>query len=74
MVILDLQVLVEISTSEAGTPRKATREILSSERHTSSIFHSKNLNEYFYDFLLNLVGKFRVDRKLLEEKGGFIVR
>lgn len=75
VVILDLKVLAEISASEAGTPRKNSPEGLSSGRPLNGTSSStKKLNEYFYKFLLNLVAKFRVDRKLLEEKGGFIVR
>ena len=62
----DLEVLSVISASEAGQPMSS-----GIANGTSS---AKNMNEYFYKFLLNLVAKFRVDGKLLEEKGCFIIR
>ena len=65
--ILDLRVLAAISVSKAGLPRQSTPGIY----ETPS---SKQLNEYFYEFLSNWIAKFRVDGKLMEEKGGFIVR
>lgn len=68
----DLEVLSVISASDAGLPM--TTDITSSEGRVNGTSGVKNMNEYFYKFLLNLVAKFRVDGKLLEEKGCFIIR
>ena len=68
----DLEVLSVISASEAGQPMSSN--ITSPDKAGNGTSSAKNMNEYFYRFLLNLVAKFRVDGKLLEEKGYFIIR
>jgi hypothetical protein len=68
----DLEVLSVISASEAGLPMSS--EITSPDKTANGTSSAKNMNEYFYKFLLNLVAKFRIDGKLLEEKGCFIIR
>lgn len=70
----DLEVLAVISASEAGLPMSSTSGIISPDRIANGTSSAKNMNEYFYKFLLNLVAKFRVDGKLLEEKSCFIIR
>ncbi|XP_028392821.1 protein VAC14 homolog [Dendronephthya gigantea] len=72
VVIADLEVLSVISASQAGLPMSS--ELASPDRSANEYSSAKNINEYFYKFLLNLVAKFRVDGKLLEEKGHFIIR
>jgi hypothetical protein len=72
VVMADLEVLSVISASEAGLPMSSG--ITSPDKTANATSSVKELNEYFYKFLLNLVAKFRVDGKLLEEKGCFIIR
>ena len=72
VVMADLEVLSVISASEAGLPLSSG--IGSPDKMANNTSSVKNMNEYFYKFLLNLVAKFRVDGKLLEEKGCFIIR
>ena len=73
VVMADLEVLSVISASEAGLPFSSGIG-LSPDKTPNTTSSVQNMNEYFYKFLLNLVAKFRVDGKLLEEKGCFIIR
>lgn len=72
VVMADLEVLSVISATEGGLPMSS--EITSPDKTANGTSSAKNMNEYFYKFLLNLVAKFRIDGKLLEEKGCFIIR
>lgn len=71
----DLEVLAVISASPAGQP--ISSYVSSTDRRTNDgavNSRAHNMNEYFYKFLSNLIGKFRLDGKLLEDKGCFIIR
>lgn len=68
----DLSVLADISASSAGIPQHkqgSTPEIAyipTPQHHV--------LNTYFTKFMINLLRLFNSDRKLLEDKGSFIIR
>lgn len=75
VVMTDLEVLAVISASPAGQP--ISSYVSSTDRRTNDgavNSRAHNMNEYFYKFLSNLIGKFRLDGKLLEDKGCFIIR
>ena len=64
VVVLDLEVLAEISSSKTGRPIEAA----SSPPTTSST------SPHFKQFMLSLLKLFSADRSLLEAKGSFIIR
>ena len=78
VVLLNLEALAELSASPAGPPRNSSEEptgmsALNSHTHELTMPH-RNLNKYFHKFMDSLVKLFRNDRKLLEERGSFILR
>lgn len=78
VVLLVLEALAEISASPAGPPRNSPSQSMSeSSSPTSSEQTSaphRQLNKYFHKFMNNVMSLFRTDRKLLEERGSFILR
>ena len=80
VVLLDLEALAEISASPAGPPRNSSTQSMSeagspvsSSSDQTSAPH-RQLNTYFHKFMHNVMQLFRTDRKLLEERGSFILR
>ena len=65
VVVLDLEVLAEISSSKTGRPIEASSSPTSSNSSTSP---------HFKQFMLSLLKLFSADRSLLEAKGSFIIR
>ena len=76
MVLLDLEVLAEISSSSAGKncvisdprPPKLAPDV------KKSIESAHGMNSYFTKFILDLLALFSTDRQLLEDRGSFIIR
>lgn len=86
VILKDLEVLAEIASSPAGqtdlvgscdntdhklelkVPDKATNKAGDSSPSTPS------MNSYFYKFMINLLKRFSLERKLLENRGAFIIR
>ena len=73
VVLLDLDVLADISASAAGPPQndEGKQGILSVPTQLSG---QNKLNIYFTKFMINLLKIFSTDRQLLEERGPFIIR
>ncbi|KXJ24188.1 protein VAC14 homolog [Exaiptasia diaphana] len=78
VVLLDLEVLAEISASQAGPPRNTqsteTPPTTPSSSADEANSQPRQLNKYFHKFMHSLMLLFRTDRKLLEERGSFILR
>lgn len=77
VVLLDLEALAEISASPAGPPRNSPPQSMSPTESPASEQASaphRQLNKYFHNFMHNIMLLFRTDRKLLEERGSFILR
>ena len=73
VVLLDLEVLSDISASSAGVPiNKSSAPGDSPE--TPPTPHQRLMNTYFTKFMINLLRMFSTDRKLLEDRGSFIIR
>ena len=73
VVLLDLEVLSDISASTAGAPRHHSLSGCEpSDNHETA--HEKLLNTYFTKFMINLLRMFSSDRKLLDDRGSFIIR
>lgn len=86
VILKDLEVLAEIASSPAGqtdlvgscdntdhkvelkVPEKSTNKAVDSSPSTPS------MNSYFYKFMINLLKRFSLERKLLENRGAFIIR
>lgn len=86
VILKDLEVLAEIASSPAGqtdlvgscdntdykvelkVPDKSTNKAMDSSPSTPS------MNSYFYKFMINLLKRFSLERKLLENRGAFIIR
>ncbi|XP_077474245.1 protein VAC14 homolog [Stigmatopora argus] len=81
VILKDLEVLAEIASSPAGQtegpdgpdagpdPRPAP-----AGGGQSSSPSTPSMNSYFYKFMINLLKRFSVERKLLESRGAFIIR
>ncbi len=78
MVLLDLEVFAEISSSAAG--QKFPPKSISSQDVTlpspvkRAVESSHHMNAYFTKFLVSLMRLFCTDRSLLEDRGSFIIR
>eukprot|EP00794_Sanderia_malayensis_P019211 gene19211-21135_t len=73
VVLLDLEVLSDISASSAGAPRhKISPPGEANECPPTP--HERLLNTYFTKFMINLLKIFSRDGKLLEDRGSFIIR
>lgn len=86
VILKDLEVLAEIASSPAGqtdlvgscdntdhklelkVPEKSSNKAMDSSPSTPS------MNSYFYKFMINLLKRFSLERKLLENRGAFIIR
>lgn len=71
VVLLDLEVLADISASSAGPPRKHNTSSLET---ADSPLHHHMLNIYFTKFMHNLLRIFNSKRQLLDDRGPFIIR
>lgn len=77
VVLLVLEALAEISASPAGPPRNSPSQSMSEGSLPGSEQNAaphRQLNKYFHKFMNNVMSLFRTDRKLLEERGSFILR
>ncbi|XP_072299264.1 protein VAC14 homolog [Eucyclogobius newberryi] len=90
VILKDLEVLAEIASSPAGqtdlagscdnTVNKLELKVPDkSGQHPSakavdSSPSTPSMNSYFYKFMINLLKRFSLERKLLENRGGFIIR
>ncbi|PFX23014.1 Protein VAC14-like [Stylophora pistillata] len=77
VVLLVLEALAEISASPAGPPRNSPSQSISEGSSPGSEQNAaphRQLNKYFHKFMNNVMSLFRTDRKLLEERGSFILR
>ncbi|XP_036400468.1 protein VAC14 homolog [Megalops cyprinoides] len=90
VILKDLEVLAEIASSPAGqtdatgscdnTDSKSELQVPASEqlavgsKAADSSPSTPSMNSYFYKFMINLLKRFSVERKLLEMRGAFIIR
>lgn len=77
VVLLDLEALAEISASPAGPPRNSPPRSMSDTGSPTTDQTSaphRQLNKYFHNFMHNVTLLFRTNKKLLEERGSFILR
>ncbi|KAG7468601.1 hypothetical protein MATL_G00144700 [Megalops atlanticus] len=90
VILKDLEVLAEIASSPAGqtdamgscdnTDSKSELRVPASEqlavgsKAADSSPSTPSMNSYFYKFMINLLKRFSVERKLLEMRGAFIIR
>ncbi|KAK3086686.1 hypothetical protein FSP39_021974 [Pinctada imbricata] len=81
VVLLDLEVLAEISSNPAGqfVTEEMTQSLSENAQEKTTIARTKSyvgLNVYFSKFMSRLLGLFKKDRQLLEpdERGYFIIR
>lgn len=89
VILKDLEVLAEIASSPAGqtdqgsscdnTDSKLELKVPESARQhsskpTDSSPSTPSMNSYFYKFMINLLKRFSLERKLLENRGAFIIR
>lgn len=73
VVLLDLEVLAEISSS-SGTTAAALKSVAPKELSGDSTTLGGASNGYFGKFMLSLLDLFQADPQLLEERGSFIIR
>ena len=72
VVVLDLEVLAEISSSKTCRPIEGSNN---APMHTSNMGTSNtSTSPHFKQFMLSLLKLFSADRSLLEAKGSFIIR
>ncbi|XP_061701574.1 protein VAC14 homolog [Syngnathoides biaculeatus] len=87
VILKDLEVLAEIASSPAGqTDPAATCDVVDGglalkvpdkagkTAGAESSPSTPSMNSYFYKFMINLLKRFSVERKLLESRGAFIIR
>lgn len=89
VILKDLEVLAEIASSPAGQTDLAgscdnadSKLVLKvpdkSGQHSSTkaidSSPTPSMNSYFYKFMINLLKRFSMERKLLENRGAFIIR
>uniref|UniRef100_A0A672R7D0 Protein VAC14 homolog n=1 Tax=Sinocyclocheilus grahami TaxID=75366 RepID=A0A672R7D0_SINGR len=79
VILKDLEVLAEIASSPAGqtdTSGLCDSSDSKTELHIpgGKIINRMLMNSYFYKFMINLLKRFSLERKLLEMRGAFIIR
>lgn len=86
VILKDLEVLAEIASSPAGqtdlvgscdnTDHKLELKVpdKSSNKTMDSSPSTPSMNSYFYKFMINLLKRFSLERKLLDNRGAFIIR
>ena len=76
VVLLDLEVLAELSSSSAGKKRPPTQQsaAVTQQSLAAMLQSSPGLNAYFVQFMVSLLQLFSTDRQLLEDRGSFIIR
>ena len=76
VVLLDLEVLAEISSSVAGKlyPLRTGQQFMLSPVAQKAIKESHHMNDYFTVFILSLMNLFSTDQQLLDDRGSFIIR
>uniref|UniRef100_A0A672R6D6 Protein VAC14 homolog n=1 Tax=Sinocyclocheilus grahami TaxID=75366 RepID=A0A672R6D6_SINGR len=79
VILKDLEVLAEIASSPAGqtdTSGLCDSSDSKTELHIpgKKIINRMLMNSYFYKFMINLLKRFSLERKLLEMRGAFIIR
>lgn len=74
VVLLDLEVLAEISSSHAGPSSGQSETVILASPVKKAVENSHGMNAYFTKFMVSLLKLFSTDRQLLEERGAFIIR
>ncbi|XP_042571291.1 protein VAC14 homolog isoform X2 [Cyprinus carpio] len=83
VILKDLEVLAEIASSPAGqtdASGSCNNSDSKTELHipgckvTDLSPSTPSMNSYFYKFMINLLKRFSLERKLLEMRGAFIIR
>lgn len=84
VILKDLEVLAEIASSPAGqtdlvgscdnTDHKTELRVPDKSKNTDLSPSTPSMNSYFYKFMINLLKRFSLERKLLENRGAFIIR
>ncbi|KAL5021785.1 hypothetical protein ScPMuIL_000940 [Solemya velum] len=73
VVLLDLEVLAEVSSNPAGQTVYMSEAMMEKNGHVD-IHTQDGLNQLFTKFIVELVQLFKTDHQLLEDRGAFIVR
>uniref|UniRef100_A0A3B4DSR5 Protein VAC14 homolog n=1 Tax=Pygocentrus nattereri TaxID=42514 RepID=A0A3B4DSR5_PYGNA len=87
VILKDLEVLAEIASSPAGQTESSGScegadkielhvpdESKVGSKGADSSPSTPSMNSYFYKFMINLLKRFSLERKLLESRGAFIIR
>uniref|UniRef100_A0A4W5KH44 Protein VAC14 homolog n=1 Tax=Hucho hucho TaxID=62062 RepID=A0A4W5KH44_9TELE len=84
VILKDLEVLAEIASSPAGqtdssgscdnSDSKLELQVPEGAKAGDSSPSTPSMNSYFYKFMINLLKRFSLERKLLENRGAFIIR
>ena len=76
MVLLDLEVLAEISSNPVGQKfYPQVQSLVPLPDHVrQAVETSHTMNEYFTKFMFSLLKLFSTDQSLLEDRGSFIIR
>ncbi|XP_016312186.1 protein VAC14 homolog isoform X2 [Sinocyclocheilus anshuiensis] len=83
VILKDLEVLAEIASSPAGqtdtsgscdSSDSKTELYIPGSKVTDLSPSTPSMNSYFYKFMINLLKRFSLERKLLEMRGAFIIR
>ncbi|XP_016114726.1 protein VAC14 homolog isoform X4 [Sinocyclocheilus grahami] len=83
VILKDLEVLAEIASSPAGqtdtsglcdSSDSKTELHIPGSKVTDLSPSTPSMNSYFYKFMINLLKRFSLERKLLEMRGAFIIR
>uniref|UniRef100_A0A8C7QQU5 Protein VAC14 homolog n=1 Tax=Oncorhynchus mykiss TaxID=8022 RepID=A0A8C7QQU5_ONCMY len=84
VILKDLEVLAEIASSPAGqtdssgscdnSDSKLELQVPDGAKAGDSSPSTPSMNSYFYKFMINLLKRFCLERKLLENRGAFIIR
>ncbi|XP_058622872.1 protein VAC14 homolog isoform X2 [Onychostoma macrolepis] len=83
VILKDLEVLAEIASSPAGQTDtfglcdnldSKTELHIPGSKVTDLSPSTPSMNSYFYKFMINLLKRFSLERKLLEMRGAFIIR
>ncbi|XP_067131092.1 protein VAC14 homolog isoform X2 [Centruroides vittatus] len=74
VILLDLEVLAEISSSSAGLKEDRLRSVTVPSPIKDIVKQTPNMNNYFTKFMVSLLDIFSTDNTLLEDRGSFIIR
>lgn len=74
VILLDLEVLAEISSSSAGLKEDRLISVTVPSPIENAVKQTPNMNKYFTKFMISLLEIFSTNNNLLEDRGSFIIR